>query len=129
MVRNIAPEDPLGRDALLAVESAIRIGPRHDDGAVDLDAGEEAARLDVAPHGLVGLEVGLEDGAGADGARDHGQVAAHGEARLAHEGVDGGLRVQHEHAVVDVKAEHEADGQRVREDARRRAPRPVGQPR
>ena len=57
---NLALEDLLNGD-LSTVEHGVGVLALGDDGAVDLDAGVEAARLDVAVDGLLD---GLNEGAG-----------------------------------------------------------------
>ncbi|KAJ8603677.1 hypothetical protein MRB53_042058 [Persea americana] len=121
LVPRLAGQD-LGRGELLVVEALVLVVALDDDGPVDLHARVEAAALEVGVDGRGALrELHVEDATGADRTGGDADLPSQG-ASDAGEGIERGLGVDDDDAVVDVDADEEAEPHGVQHDARGRRP-------
>lgn len=110
---------------LLSVESSILIVPLDDDGPIELHAAIQPATLHVAEHRSPILgDLALHHASRTKGSSDHGDLSSERDANFR-EGSERFPVVDHEHAVVDVDAGHEAHPKGVDQNTGRCGPAPI----
>ena len=122
-----ARQDVLGGDGD-AVELGVVLGPGEEAGGVEGHGGEEPLAAAVRVHGgHLRADAQHALGVAAEGPDGDGEVAADLEAALVHEGVDGGLGVEHQHKVHLRQADEEAASEAHDADGGGGAPAAVGE--
>eukprot|EP00160_Parvularia_atlantis_P017210 Unigene5824_Nuclearia_a/m.17796 Unigene5824_Nuclearia_a/g.17796 ORF Unigene5824_Nuclearia_a/g.17796 Unigene5824_Nuclearia_a/m.17796 type:complete len:355 (-) Unigene5824_Nuclearia_a:35-1099(-) len=124
--RDLALEQLARRD-VLAVEGRVRVFPLDEDGAFERDAGEDALGLAVRVRGG-DRGHGRALGVAPDRASRDREVAAERNVAAVGEGVDGGVVVEDDDKVRQLRAHLQAGAERAGADAGRRRPGAVGQP-